>query len=133
MAFDLGKGVKIENANTPLSETEQKAKKEALAKVFAKGTWGPKPVLKDQLIKFTATARREAKQVCILKLNEEKNVEKLNELLLKTHPVESPEIIIAEQDKYFSETHNEVTYVIQYYPVSYLQLDPKGFQLLANS
>lgn len=131
-AFNLGQGVNIKNVEPRLSESERKEKVEAIAKLVAKGKWGPKPVIQSQYIKFPTTARKEARQVAVFNLMLPKDVEVYNSFLLKTFPLDAPELIVIEQDKHFSDFKNVLTHVITYYPISYLQLDTKGFQLLAN-
>ena len=132
-AFNLGQGVVIRDvAGNKLSEEDRKAKAEAIAKVMSKGKWGPKPIVQAQYAKYPTTVRKEAKQVAVFNLMLPKQVEEFNALLAKTQPLDSPEIILIEQDKHFSDAHNTLTYVVMYYPISYLQLDTKGFQLLAN-
>lgn len=131
-AFNLGQGVNIKNVAPRLSEEDKKAKAEAVAKILSKGKWGPKPVVQGQYNKYPATARKEAKQIAVFDLKTSIDVVAYNTFLARTYPLDSPEILIVEQDKYFSDQHNALMHVILYYPISYLQLDTKGFQLLAN-
>lgn len=131
-AFNLGQGVSIKDSNPRVSEEEAKAKADAIAKIFSKGKWGPKPVIQGQYIKYPNTARKEAKQVVVFNLMDKQQVDAYNEFLSKTYPPECPEIILVDQDKHFSDSQNVVTHIVTYYPISYLQLDTKGFQILAN-
>jgi hypothetical protein len=130
VSFNLGQGVRINSKVN--NETEQKTKKEALAKIMAKGKWGPKPVIQNQYTQFPSTAKREALQVAVFNISNKENLKELNAFLEKTNPPEAPEILVIEQEKYFSDQHNELTYLIKYFPISYLQLDTKGFQLLSG-
>lgn len=131
-AFNLGQGVNIKTPNDRLSDEDKKAKVEAITKVMSQGKWGSKPIVQGQYAKYPTTVRKEAKQVAVFNLMTPKGVEDLNLLLEKTQPNDAPQIMVIEQDKHFSDAHNVLTYVVMYYPISYLQLDTKGFQLLAN-
>lgn len=131
-AFNLGQGVAVKDFAPHLSEEDKKAKAEALAKIISKGKWGAKPVVQAQYARYPTTAKREAKRLAVFNLMIPKELEDLNALLSKACPPDAPEVLIVEHDKHFSDTHNSLTHVVTYYPVSYLQLDTKGFQLLAN-
>lgn len=94
--------------------------------------FGPKPVVRDQLLKLPTTCRLAAKEFRMFTLSKDADQLELNRFLAMTEPAGSPELQLIGQKEYFSSHKAVVIVTVWFRRVEYLQMDAPQVEKLSK-